>query len=58
VPTVRVSVVSVLLPEEALWRTQIVWLGLMLPDADVKVAVQPIEYSPPLTLTGVAPLIR
>jgi hypothetical protein len=56
-PTVSVVDVAVVNDEEAVCWTQIVWPLSIVPAAEVKPAPQPIEYCPPVTVTGVAVLI-
>ena len=54
-PTVSTVVTLPPAVVDAVWRTHTVWLLLMVPGLAVKVIVQPIEYSPPVTLTDVGP---
>ena len=55
-PRVRVVVAVVLGVLAAVWRRHTDWPGLRVAGLLVKVAEQPIEYSPPLTETAVGVL--
>src|SRR5436190_9492977 len=55
--TWSVAVVEVLRFTDEICRTQTVWLAAIVPGTFVKLAVQPIEYSPPVTLIGTVVLI-
>ena len=55
-PMVSVVVTVVLGEPEAVWRTHTDWPGLRVPVLLVKVPLQPTEYWPPATATGVAEL--
>ena len=56
-PTFNVIVAVALATIGAVMRTQMVWLFAIVALVVVKVAVHPIEYWPPVTLTGTAPFI-
>ena len=51
-PTVSVVFTAVLFVAELVCRTQTLWLLLMVAAALVNVVVQPMEYVPPVMLSG------
>ena len=57
-PPMVSEVVTVELTDAALvWRTHTAWPPAIVPAPDVKLDVQPIEYSPPTTEIGAAALM-